>query len=79
VGGGERPPPAPDPPWLQALCTFSPEWFRQCVLAGCWQHPHELVEGAEGPTQLEADGQARQVHKVTGKGGVVEGVVPAGR
>lgn len=46
------------------------------MLAGCWQHPHQLVEGAEGPPQVEGDGQGGQVDKVARKGGVVEGVEP---
>ena len=66
-------------PYYTHTHTSPPEWLRQCVLAGCWQHPHELVEGAEGLAQVEADGQAGQVDQVTGKGGVVEGVEPVSR
>lgn len=68
-----------------AICTDQsgrvdlPKRLRQGVLAACWQHPHELVEGAKGLAQLELNLEAGQVHKVTGKGSVVEGVEPAQR
>jgi hypothetical protein len=55
----------------------APEAGRQRVLAGRWQHAHELVEGREGRARGEGDGQLRQVLEVARKGRVVKGVVPA--
>lgn len=54
----------------------APEALRQCMLASCWQHSHELVEGAEGLAQVELDGQASQVTQVRSKRRIVERVIP---
>jgi hypothetical protein len=53
------------------------EALWQRVLAGCGQHSHELVEGAEGPPDVELDVQAGQVDQVAGKRRVVVRVEPA--
>eukprot|EP00882_Tetradesmus_deserticola_P033978 GHRQ01038864.1.p1 GENE.GHRQ01038864.1~~GHRQ01038864.1.p1 ORF type:complete len:151 (-),score=15.21 GHRQ01038864.1:240-692(-) len=55
----------------------SPEALGQRVLAGCRQHAHELVEGAEGPPYAEADVQAGQVDQVAGKRRIMVRVEPA--